>query len=160
AEPLYRQALATRRKLLGDAHPNVAVVMVNLAWLLENRSKLDEAEALYRQAMDIDSKASGTEHNPMYESCVNHLGTLLFRRGRFAGAEEVFRQSLEARRKLLGPDHPQVAISLHNVGFAVARQDRWAEAETLFREALTINTAKLGPDHPETAGDRVQLGNS
>jgi tetratricopeptide (TPR) repeat protein len=48
AEPLHRQTLALRKKILGPEHPSTLISINNLALLLESQGKYDEAELLYR----------------------------------------------------------------------------------------------------------------
>lgn len=51
AEPLYREALAGRRKGLGDRHRDTLVAVQNLADLLRHRGRLGDAEPLFREAV-------------------------------------------------------------------------------------------------------------
>lgn len=51
----------------------------------------------------------------------------------------------------LGPDHPEVARSLHALAFRYHRQAELAEAESLYARALAIQEKSLGPDAPEIA---------
>ena len=50
-EPLYREreALAVRRRTLGDEHPDTLVSINNLANLLSDQGKLGDAEPLSRE---------------------------------------------------------------------------------------------------------------
>ena len=50
AEPLYLEALAARRRTLGNEHPDTLASINNLANLLKNQGKLGEAEPLYLEA--------------------------------------------------------------------------------------------------------------
>ena len=61
AEPLYREALAGRRLVLGDAHPGtVSLASVNnLAGLLQVKGDLRGAEPLYREALAGNQHALG-----------------------------------------------------------------------------------------------------
>jgi Flp pilus assembly protein TadD len=65
---------------------------------------------------------------------------------------------LAARITGRGPDHPEVATSLNNLGVLARRQGRLAEAERLHRRALAIRLAALGPDHPDVAQSQHNLG--
>src|SRR6266545_3361641 len=49
AEPLARQTLATRKKLLGDQHPEVAASITELASVLQRQGKVAEAKILLSQ---------------------------------------------------------------------------------------------------------------
>jgi tetratricopeptide (TPR) repeat protein len=62
AEPLYIQALALRRKLLGEEHPDVATSLNNLAALYDSQGKYSQAEPLYIQALDIFERRLGVDH--------------------------------------------------------------------------------------------------
>lgn len=62
AEPLYLEALAMRKKLLGEEHPYVATSINNLAGLYHKQGRYSEAEPLYQQALAIADRALGAEH--------------------------------------------------------------------------------------------------
>ena len=51
----------------------------------------------------------------------------------------------------LGPEHPDVAKSLHNLAGLYKAQGRYAEAESLYKRALAIFEHALGPEHPHVA---------
>jgi CHAT domain-containing protein len=53
--------------------------------------------------------------------------------------------------KALGPDHPDVALSLNNLGYLYNEQGRYAEAEPLYQRSLAIREKALGRDHPYVA---------
>jgi tetratricopeptide (TPR) repeat protein len=72
AEPLFRRALAILEESLGPDHPDVALVLNNLALLLQATNRLGEAEPLYRRALAILERAFGPEHS----STVMRLGHL------------------------------------------------------------------------------------
>jgi tetratricopeptide (TPR) repeat protein len=60
-------------------------------------------------------------------------------------------RALAIREKALGPDHPDVASSLNNLGNVYLRQGHYAESEPLHMRALAIREKALGPDHPDVA---------
>ena len=62
AEPLFLQALALRKKLLGESHPDVAQSLNNLALLYDSQGRYDEAESLYLQALTIAEQVLGKNH--------------------------------------------------------------------------------------------------
>ena len=71
--------------------------------------------------------------------------------GRYADAEPLYKRALTIREKALGPDHPNVAVSLNNLAGLYQTQGRYAEAEPLYKQSLAINEEALGSDHPNTA---------
>jgi tetratricopeptide (TPR) repeat protein len=56
AELLYRQALAIKQRLIGPVHPEVALIMNNMAILLRDLGRKDEAADYFQRALTI------TEH--------------------------------------------------------------------------------------------------
>jgi len=69
-EPLFRKALRTRRKTLGDRHPNVADSLNNLT-----QKKFAVAESLYRESLAIRRKVFG-DHDPSVAQSLNNLAAL------------------------------------------------------------------------------------
>ena len=53
--------------------------------------------------------------------------------------------------RALGPEHPDVAVSLANLAEVYAAQRKYAQAEPLFVRSLAIVEKLCGPDAPETA---------
>ena len=98
------------------------------------------------------ARASARSGDP---STLMSLTGSYMRRGRFADAESLWRGTLEGQEAELGPDHPDTAGSLFNLGQACYAQGRLDEAEALFGRSLAINEASLGPEHPVVAADRV-----
>ncbi len=62
AEPMYQQALALRKRLLGDKHPDVADSLNNLAALYKFTRRYSEAEPLFQQALAICEHTLGVSH--------------------------------------------------------------------------------------------------
>jgi tetratricopeptide (TPR) repeat protein len=58
---------------------------------------------------------------------------------------------LAIRENALGPDHPDVATSLNNLGFLYDAQGQYAQGEPLYERSLAIDEKALGPDHPKVA---------
>jgi tetratricopeptide (TPR) repeat protein len=79
--------------------------------------------------------------------------------GRYADAVPLYKRPLAITEKTLGPDHPDVAHLLLNLGDLYLNQGRYADAESLFQRSLAILTKVFGPDHPEVAKSLTSLGN-
>lgn len=74
---------------------------------------------------------------------MNDLAEALFNAGKYQSGEPLARRALEIRRKLLGNGHPDVAMSLSNLGGGIYVAGRYAEAESIFREALLFAKKNL-----------------
>src|SRR5262249_47982952 len=76
ARRLYEQALAIRKVVLGEHHPDYARGLNNLAYVLESQGNLARAKPLLRQALAIQQEVLG-EHHPDYANCLTNLVLLL-----------------------------------------------------------------------------------
>ncbi|GHE32610.1 hypothetical protein GCM10017673_39290 [Streptosporangium violaceochromogenes] len=70
--------------------------------------------------------------------------------GRYAEAEQGYREILTIRERALGPDHPDTLGTRYSIARIAGLQGRYAEAEQGYREILTIREQALRPDHPDT----------
>ncbi|MGD1898359.1 MAG: PAS domain-containing protein, partial [Phormidesmis sp.] len=62
AEPLLECALAVRKSLLGNRHPDVAISLYNLAALYDNQFRFLEAEPMFKAALAIFEDSLGPQH--------------------------------------------------------------------------------------------------
>ena len=65
--------------------------------------------------------------------------------------EAVGAHALAIQEHTLGPEHPTLATSLHNLALLYAAQGRYAQAEPLYTRALAIWEHALGSQHPTVA---------
>ena len=86
AIPLAQQLLAIYEKTFGPDHPNVAMVLNNLAELYLNQGRYADAEPLFKRSLAIDEKALGPDH-PDVAMALNNLAALYSAQGRYADAE-------------------------------------------------------------------------
>jgi serine/threonine-protein kinase len=80
------------------------------------------------------------------------LGETRRRLGLYDSTRVLLEQSLRLRRRLYGPNHPDVAESLS--ALALLERDHagnWAAAESLLHESVATFRAAHGPDHPRVA---------
>jgi hypothetical protein len=77
--------------------------------------------------------------------------------GNYASAEALLREATAVQEQTLGPDHPDLANTLNNLGVVCEMTDNPIDAEHYFRRAYAIATATLAPDHPFVATSRKNL---
>jgi len=70
--------------------------------------------------------------------------------GRYADAEALFRQALEAYELRMGKENPDTLTSISSMAICVTAQGRHADAEALHRQALEARRRVLGEEHPDT----------
>ncbi len=73
--------------------------------LLAAQGNLEEAEALYRQALEFSQKVMGEEH-PYVGTALRYLACMLHDQGHTEEAARMGKQALAIFEKALGPDHP------------------------------------------------------
>jgi len=156
AYPLQESALATRRRVLGEEHPETYSSLNNMSMLLQDQGKLAEAEPLRRKTLEIGRRILGEEH-PNTLAFINNMGSLLEAQGKLDQAEQYYKEALEKRRRLLGEEHPDTLTSQNNLGVVLQSQGKLEQAEPLFVEALDRRRRLLGEEHPDTLGSLHNL---
>jgi tetratricopeptide (TPR) repeat protein/tRNA A-37 threonylcarbamoyl transferase component Bud32 len=157
AEEHLERALATRRRVLGDDHPDSLDSISNLGFLLKTQGKLADAEPLYREALDRSRRVHGNDHRSTLSSIMN-LGALLQTQGKLAEAEPYYREALEGCRRVLGEDDVQAISSMSNMAILLQSQGRHDEAESYSRAAMQGMRRLHGDDHPGTLTAANNLG--
>jgi tetratricopeptide (TPR) repeat protein len=143
AEALTRQALADRKRVLGDRHPETLAYLSNLALQLDELGRHAEAEALHRQVLDLRREVMGPEH-PLNANSYHNLAHNLAEQGKFAEAEDLQRRALAVWQRRLGPSHGQTNQANHNLAVYLHAQGRYAEAaEFLARAVQGFEAARL-----------------
>ena len=84
-------------------------------------------------------------------SYLNRAGVAAHGAGGYAAAEGPQEEALRLWQAALGPDDPEVAGGLNNLGALYLSTDRCAEAAPLFQRAIAIGEKTLGPKHPDLA---------
>ena len=124
--------------------------MSNLATLLQETNRIEDAEPLMRRALEIDEAALGKRH-PTVAICLNNLAILLQDTHRIEEAEPLMRRALDIDEAAFDEQHPTVAIDLNNLATLLQDTNRLEEAEPLMRRALDIFDSfgrQTGHEHP------------
>src|SRR5262249_14519572 len=118
AEPFFRDAVAMRRKVLGNNHPYVVLSLNGQALSLSQQGKLAEAEPLYRESLESTKNLQGAE-SPATATVLYNLASLLYDKGSYQEAATMFRQTLDIRMKKLGKEHQDVGLAMVGEGKAL-----------------------------------------
>jgi tetratricopeptide (TPR) repeat protein len=111
--------------------------------------KLDEAEELVREALELDRRLFGETHANV-DASLNNLGTILQLRGDFDAASDIFRRALAVNRAVYGEEHTAVAFSSNSVGHIYLMRGDAAGAVAFYREAHRLYLQLVGEHHPNT----------
>ncbi len=138
AAACFGKALSIGRGL--GAHADIAIAANNLGATLRAVGRLDEAEALHREALALRRTRLGDD-DPVVAESLNNLASVLLDRGDQAGAEAALAESAEVRRRVLGEDHPLSVQSLNNLAVTLHRGGNLDRAEPLYRDAIGLYRA-------------------
>ncbi|HTE50212.1 MAG TPA: serine/threonine-protein kinase [Kofleriaceae bacterium] len=117
--------------------------------------KLDEAEAVLTQALDLSRELLGPD-DLRVAATENILANALNRHGKYDEARAHYLAALAIRRKVLGDSHPRTAGLYQNLGNLETAERRYDDARRHFEQALAIQSRS--PDD-STANSREGLGN-
>jgi tetratricopeptide (TPR) repeat protein len=88
----------------------------------------------------------------------NEAGFYLKHYGNLEGTRPYYERALAIRERVLGPEHPDTALSLNNLGGLLDSMGDLARARPYYERALAINERVLGSEHPDTARSLNNLG--
>ena len=128
-------------ELLGPNHETVVVCRHQLVNALRFQDKLEEAERLARDLVDLSTKVMGPDH-PSTAVVLEGLGKVLARARKDEEAEKVYRDALSLRQKVLGMDHPQTLTSMTELEVVLRRQSKAAEADGLQTQIKILETGR------------------
>ena len=133
AEPLYREALDMKRKMLGDAHPELAAGLNNLAFVLETRGDYRGAEQAYRESLAMNRKLLGRQPSRNRARDEQSRVRAVRRRAIDRRRSDAARQSLEMSRRELGSEHPDVAAAASDLAYWLTSEGEYDEAAVAAR---------------------------
>jgi len=124
-------------------------------WSAEKR--LDYADALvcFQNAEKLTDRA----RDPLEWARVQFgIGMIHYDRGQYSDAEALFREVLQERERLLGPEHADTLNTRSNLETALYYEGKYAEDEREIRALLALKEKALGFEHPDTLKARNNLG--
>ena len=87
----------------------------------------------------------------------NRQGILYAKNGKYDTALGYFSQALAIQKKVLGPTHPDVALSLMNIGAIYFKKSDFDNALGNYRKSIGILEKTLGPEHPNMAPPMINM---
>jgi len=103
------RALSIRRKILEAGQPDIAICLNNLATIYLAQGKDSDAENYFRDALAMIKPSS---EQLLVASIECNLANVCGKTGRASEAKALYKKSLAALQKLLGPEHPTVKDAL------------------------------------------------
>ncbi|CAG5131837.1 unnamed protein product, partial [Candidula unifasciata] len=139
AESLYMHALGICQNTLGPDHLMVATELDALALLYQKQDKHDLAHPLRKKAFAIKKKL----RNPRGQDV--------------AVIDSLQRRALQLEELVMGPDSPDLARTLNELGVLYYLQNNTEAAESFFRRSLEMRESLLGTNHQDVASSLNNL---
>jgi len=148
AEAWARQGLAIAKAL--PERDEEVLSLVTLAGTMIGQGRIDEAEALDRQALPMARQALGESH-PFTATVETNLALLLDARGRHAEAEPLHRAAIASVRAGMGDKAGSLPTQLNGLGDNLRNQARYRDAEAVYAQAIDLARQISSPQHPTVA---------
>lgn len=121
----------------------------NLGNIYISQGKIETAERLYRQAMDIAVKAADCDAERL-ATMKNALAEALRIKGDYEESERLFKVVIKEDLDIHGENHPHYARDLHFYSRLLRDIGRYDEAKLVLIDAVKIARATMGEHHPNT----------
>ncbi len=149
AERIFRECLAAFiARVRGPRHPGTLTSLYNLGHVLNDLGRLEEAEPLIRESLELRSSVLGAEHPDTYGS-MRSLGWLLRSRGQLDESERLLRAAFEGYRRALGANNPQTLTASSCLWDTVLRDRAQLATKSPKRKAEVSKSPKITspPEH-------------
>jgi tetratricopeptide (TPR) repeat protein len=141
----YHQALAIRRRIIGEGDPTIGQILLLLAELYRYQEDYPRALSYARQAYEAIARTRGKNH-PHLAYVLRETGRIYSQQRRFREAEPYLRSSLDLRLRVLDARHPDLAKSQVSLARCLIGLGRDSEAVPLLREAQVTFVQVYGAD--------------
>jgi CHAT domain-containing protein/tetratricopeptide (TPR) repeat protein len=140
---LSERILAAYRRLL--PRDDLAVIINGHAILLNSATRYDEAEPLFREALEICRRVAGNDH-PATATVRGNLAMTLNKLDRYDEARPLYEEDVAIKRRLLGEDHPDTVVATSNLVTHLDDLAKHAEVEPQLRRVLDVMVREEGKD--------------
>jgi serine/threonine protein kinase/tetratricopeptide (TPR) repeat protein len=156
AEKSAKEALAIATEKLGPSHTDTLVCLNNLAMVLMDEGRLEDAEVLFRKILEF-KRAPGAERSNL-PAAINNLVDVLRTQGKINDeVENLQREALTEQRRTGGEKDTRVAGLMDNLGKILELRNKLEEAEKYQSDALALRRELFGNDHPDVVMSLINL---
>ena len=156
ARPVLEEALALRRKVDGDVHPDVATSLESLAWLEYDQANYAEAARLRREVLAMRRRLFG-DSDTKTTTALLELASAMHAQGDFRNAQPL----LDEWVAIVSRQRPETtdlrARQLSDLATIYEVRGKPDIAERMDRESANINRTLYGERHAKYANALVNL---
>lgn len=142
-------------RAMGPTHEHTLGMAINLGAALRHLGRFDEAEKVLSKAEADWRTTYGAEH-PGTLLAMHNQAMLAADMGDRAKGAEINRRLVEARTRVLGPDHPDTLGAMTNLGLDLRHLDP-ARTEPILLDAWRRGKRVLGEEHEVTISAALNL---
>ncbi|MDF3291851.1 tetratricopeptide repeat protein [Streptomyces silvisoli] len=146
AEQRLREALSGWERLRGQDDAQTLQIASNLASVLIDLGRREEAEGLMRDTVARRTRTLGATHPDTLSSRNTLAGTLRGSPAQLAEAEHMYRAMLA---DIDGTTDLTLVVQ-HNLAAVLTHQGKHAEALKMYRALIESRSQRQGDDHPDT----------
>ena len=121
--------------------PKTAGMLNRLAVLYHAQRKYKTAEQLYKRALAVSEKESGSRQGAEVATILNNLARLYHDQERFADAEPLYKRSLAIVERTLGSKNLKASTRVRNLADLYHAQGRDEEARPLYQRLAEMKSA-------------------
>jgi eukaryotic-like serine/threonine-protein kinase len=155
AMALFRDAAVSAAEGKDDVLAASAWAM--LLQLVANRQRhMEEASVIHMLGPAALARAKDERVQALW---LDVEGTMFRNLGDYQSAKGSYARALAIRERVVGPDHPDTAVTLNNLAALLCVAGDCPAAAPLLERAVAISEKTIGPDHPDTGISLSNLGN-
>jgi eukaryotic-like serine/threonine-protein kinase len=156
AEIPLQEALHLSQNQFGAESRDTARAVWELGRLRHRQGRFAEAKGLYLHALSMleNAQAPATDVSALLDD----LAQVYAREQQWALAKQTYERALEVDQRMLGDDHPRIAMHLHNLAVVAQNLGDLARAEELYRDAIRRKERAYGVGDPQTADAKINYG--
>jgi tetratricopeptide (TPR) repeat protein len=156
ADAPLKEALSLAQTEFGATSQETGRALRELGRLRHQQGSFADAKALYVRSLDIleNTQAPPTEISALLDD----LAQVYAREQQWALAKQTYERALEVDRRVLGDDHPRVAMHLQNLAFVMQNLGDLKRAESLYRDAIRRKEHAYGAGDVQTAAAKGNYG--
>lgn len=157
AEPMLRQAVAIRSRVLGTEHVKTLDSRNLMVQTVISAGRYAEAEKMARNSLEIATRVLGPTDRISLLAKAN-LAWVLDDAGKVAEAGTLFHETLDEQSRILGIEDPDALRSMYRYSANLFSQGRYVDAEKLDRQALEVEKRVWGAEDYRTLMTMSDLG--
>jgi tetratricopeptide (TPR) repeat protein len=153
-EAIFRKQIENNERELGPENPKTIESRNELARILYNEGRYEEAEKEYRQVVTRRTATLSAGHDDTI-TALNDLALALSGQGKYAEAETILRDAIRSKAKV-GTTSDNL-FSQNNLADVLNREGRYAETVQTLQAALRLEEKKGNPNDRLTLASRDTL---